>query len=120
MNFKKHQPIYVQIAETIFEDILEQKLTSGAKVPSVRELATTVQVNPNTVQRSFQWLQDENIIEQRRGIGFFITDSALHKTLEIKKKEFFDHILPETIHTIRLLQIPKKQILDEIEKNIAQ
>ena len=64
MDFRKQQPIYMQIADVILEDILEKKLVEGDKIPSVREMAVSVQVNPNTVQRSYQWLQDEEIILQ--------------------------------------------------------
>jgi DNA-binding transcriptional regulator YhcF (GntR family) len=65
MDFRKQQPIYMQIADVILEDILEKKLVEGDKIPSVREMAVSVQVNPNTVQRSYQWLQDEEIILQK-------------------------------------------------------
>ena len=63
MDFNKHQPIYMQIANVILEDILEKKLQSGDRIPSVRDMAISVQVNPNTVQRTYQWLQDLRLPE---------------------------------------------------------
>lgn len=105
MDFRKQQPIYMQIADVLLEDILSHKLTDGDKIPSVREMAIHVQVNPNTVQRSYQWLQDENIIHQKRGIGFYLSEGVLHKTVALKKAEFLKEILPETIRQMQLLGI---------------
>ena len=85
MDFNKHQPIYMQIANVILEDILEKKLQSGDRIPSVRDMAISVQVNPNTVQRTYQWLQDEDLIIQKRGIGFFLTDNVFQKTHCLKR-----------------------------------
>ena len=105
MDFRKQQPIYMKIADVILEDILEKKLVEGDKIPSVREMAVSVQVNPNTVQRSYQWLQNKEIILQKRGIGFYITDFAFGKTLKIKKQEFISNILPETVKQMKLLGV---------------
>ncbi|HRI00254.1 MAG TPA: GntR family transcriptional regulator [Saprospiraceae bacterium] len=110
MDFRKHQPIYIQIADVIFEDILQKKIKDGDRIPSVRDLAIQLQVNPNTVQRTFQWLQDESIIEQKRGIGFFLCDTVYHKTLELKKREFIQEVLPETIKQMKLLGIDLEDI----------
>ena len=104
MDFHKQQPIYLQIA-----DILQKKLSDGERVPSVRELALSVQVNPNTVQRSYQWLQDEDIIVQKRGIGFFLCDKVYEKTLSIKRDELIKVTIPETIKQMKLLGIGIKE-----------
>ena len=105
MDFNKQQPIYMQIANVILEDILEKKLQSGDRIPSVRDMAISVQVNPNTVQRTYQWLQDEDLIIQKRGIGFFLTDNVFQKTLKLKKQDFIKNTLPETIKQMKLLGI---------------
>ncbi|MDQ3140892.1 MAG: GntR family transcriptional regulator [Bacteroidota bacterium] len=105
MDFRKHQPIYIQIADVLLRDILQKKLHNGDRIPSVRELALTVQVNPNTVQRTYQWLQDEEIIYQKRGIGFFLSDQAFDRTLHIKKEEFVRDVLPDTVRQMKLLGI---------------
>ncbi|MBK7466415.1 MAG: hypothetical protein IPJ43_06130 [Saprospiraceae bacterium] len=55
-------------------------------------MAISVQVNPNTVQRTYQWLQDEDLIIQKRGIGFFLTDNVFQKTLKLKKQDFIKNI----------------------------
>ena len=109
MDFHKQHPIYLQIADVLLEDILQKKLSDGERVPSVRELALSVQVNPNTVQRSYQWLQDEDIIVQKRGIGFFLCDKVYEKTLSIKRDELIKVTIPETIKQMKLLGIGIKE-----------
>ena len=109
MDFHKQQPIYLQIADVLLEDILQKKLSDGERVPSVRELALSVQVNPNTVQRSYQWLQDEDIIVQKRGIGFFFFFKVYEKTLSIKRDELIKVTIPETIKQMKLLGIGIKE-----------
>lgn len=116
MDFRKQQPIYMQIADVILEDVLNKKLTDGDKIPSVREMALNVQVNPNTVQRSYQWLQDENIIHQKRGIGFYLSEDVYQKTIALKKDEFIKEVLPDTVRQMRLLGID----LDELRKYVEQ
>lgn len=105
MDFRKQQPIYIQIADVILEDILENKLVEGDRIPSVRDMAISVQVNPNTVQRTYQYLQDEDIISQKRGIGYFLHDAAKSKVLDLKRKEFIKEVLPDTIKQMKLLGI---------------
>ena len=57
MNFKESRPIYLQIADRIMDEIMQHAYSEGGRIPSVREYAATVEVNANTVVRSFDWLQ---------------------------------------------------------------
>ncbi len=117
MDFRKQQPIYMQIADVILEDVLNKKLTDGDKIPSVREMALHVQVNPNTVQRSYQWLQDENIIHQKRGIGFYLSEEVYLKTIALKKDEFIKEVLPDTVRQMKLLGIDLEELKKYVELN---
>ena len=69
MEFKSTASIYEQIAGMLEDSILSGVLPEGERLPSVRNLAADVQVNPNTVQRTFQTLQDNEVIVNQRGIG---------------------------------------------------
>ena len=71
MNFKESKAIYLQIADRICDEILLGQFAEEERIPSVREYATIVEVNANTVMRSFDYLQSQNIIYNKRGIGFF-------------------------------------------------
>ena len=112
MEFAKNQAIYMQIAEFMLENILSMQWKSGDKVPSVREMASTTQVNPNTIMRTFNYLQDQEIIFNKRGIGYFISDDALDKSRELKKSDFVNHFLPQVFKTMNLL----KMDFDDLKK----
>ena len=70
MQFKENQTIYLQIAERISDEILLGHYAIGSRIPSVREYAALVEVNANTVMRSYEFLQTQSIIFNKRGIGF--------------------------------------------------
>ena len=70
MEFTQPQAIYLQIGDYICENILRRSWHGGDRIPSIRELAMDVQVNPNTVTRTYAYLQDQGIIFNRRGIGY--------------------------------------------------
>lgn len=72
--FHSSQPIYQQLAERIKKQILRGELTLGEKLPSVRDTGIEVNVNPNTVQRTYRELEAMHIVESRRGQGTFVTD----------------------------------------------
>lgn len=105
MDFKRQKAIYIQIADYLLENILAGVLTKGDKVQSVREMAATVQVNPNTVVRSFNYLQDREIIVNQRGIGYFVADDALEKTQALKREIFVQQDLPEVFKMMNLLNM---------------
>ena len=76
MNFKESKAIYLQIADRICDEILLGQFAEEERIPSVREYATIVEVNANTVMRSFDYLQSQNIIYNKRGIGYFVATGA--------------------------------------------
>ncbi|MDA8352053.1 MAG: GntR family transcriptional regulator [Firmicutes bacterium] len=75
-NFQHSSPIYLQLSDRIQRQILRGELKPGEKLPSVREMAMFSQVNPNTVQRTYNELERMGIVETRRGQGTFITEDA--------------------------------------------
>ena len=70
MEFSSTQPIYLQIVNWVLEQILSKNWKAGEKVMSVRELAVHFEVNSNTVMRSYDYLQNNRILINKRGIGF--------------------------------------------------
>ncbi|HRZ41129.1 MAG TPA: GntR family transcriptional regulator [Bacteroidales bacterium] len=103
MEFSKHKSIYMQIADYFFGNILLGKWKPGEKVPSVRQLAIDLEVNPNTVMRTYTLMQDKNIIVNQRGIGFYVTEEAPVKVKEIVKAQFLSDDLPEVFSTMEML-----------------
>jgi len=112
MKFKKNQSIYLQIEDLVCEHIITGKWAVGYKISSVRELAANIEVNPNTVMRAYTHLQEAGIISNKRGIGYFVSDGAPEKVLEMHRKEFIQEELPEIFKKMRLLNMG----LEEFEK----
>lgn len=110
MEFKERQTIYMQIAEYFYENILSEKWLADEKIPSVRQMAIDLEVNPNTVMRSYSYLQDEGIIVNQRGIGYFVAPKAKEIVYGIKKNSFINHDLPIIFKTMESLDIDCKEI----------
>lgn len=103
MEFNSSQSIYLQIADYVCERILLKEWKAEDKIPSVRELAVQLEVNPNTVMRTYDWLQQSGIIYNQRGIGFFVSNEGLQQALAAKKKEFMEKDLPVVFRNLYLL-----------------
>lgn len=105
MEFESHKSIYLQIADNICNQILKGELAQGKRAPSVRNLAVELEVNRNTVMRTFTYLQNENILINKRGVGFFVAEDATKRILENEKNTFFKKELPYFIERIQLLKL---------------
>jgi DNA-binding transcriptional regulator YhcF (GntR family) len=112
MNFKDKEAIYLQIADYVSEHITLGKWLPEEKVPSVRELAVELQVNPNTVMRTYEYLQQHGIIFNKRGLGLFVTVDAVAKIKSIRKERFLQQELPDFFTSIYLLDIELDEVLE--------
>ena len=112
MNFTETRPIYMQIADYVCEQILSEKWKVGERVLSVRELGGALEVNPNTVLRGYDLLQNMNILANKRGIGYFIAENATDNIMKFRKERFFQEELPEIFKNMQLLRIQMNEIDD--------
>ena len=87
MNFKDNKPIYIQIAEHICDDVLAGIYRADERIPSVREFAASVEVNANTVVRSYDYLQQSGISYNKRGLGYFVADGAAKIITDMRRKQ---------------------------------
>ena len=110
MNFKDNKAIYLQIAERICDEILLSNFKEEERIPSVREYAVFVEVNSNTVMRSFEHLQSQEIIYNKRGIGYFVSEGARKKILSIRKDFFLKNEVNDFFKQMYLLTIPMSEI----------
>lgn len=110
MEFRDNKAIYLQIAEYVCEHILLEKWPAEQKIPSVREMAVTLEVNPNTVMRTYELLQNKNIINNKRGIGFFVADDAITNVKSYRKAQFMEDELPTLFRNIYLLNIDFEEL----------
>ncbi|MDR3261275.1 MAG: GntR family transcriptional regulator [Tannerella sp.] len=114
MDFKEKQAIYLQIADYVGDHILTGQWPAGRKILSIRDLAVKLEVNPNTVMRTYEYLQQKEIIFNKRGIGYFAQETAPEAIRQWRKQRFFDEELPQFIKTIRLLGIDFEDIIKTV------
>lgn len=105
MQFDSNRPIYLQILDSICEQILDGKLEPDGRILSVREYGAQLGVNPNTIMRSYERLTNDGIIYNKRGLGYFIAPDARDKVLDIKRKEFMENVFPKIRRQMQLLGI---------------
>ena len=116
MEFRETQSIYLQIADYVCEKILLKEWLPGGRVPSVRELAIQLEVNPNTVMRSYEFLQQEQIIFNQRGIGFFAAEDAVKQATRYRRDWFVDKDLPQVFRSLFLLGMDPEELKPLYEK----
>ena len=116
MEFTDNEAIYLQIAGYVGEHILRQQWLPDQKIPSVRELAAELQVNPNTVMRTYEFLQSQGAVYNKRGLGFFVAPEAQQKVRDYRRERFLQQELPAFFNTISLLDIG----LDELRQRYEQ
>ena len=105
MDFKKQKPIYQQIADTLCERIVSGELKADERMLSVRDVAIQLGVNPNTVMRTFEHLQNAEIIYNKRGVGYFVSPDASDKILALHRKEFMEEELPAFLQKMKMLDL---------------
>jgi len=105
MQFRNPQPIFIQIADYMVSMIINGHWLSGEKIPSVRELASDIEVNPNTVSRTYQYLNEKEIIFTKRGRGYFVHDDAQNRCKSLLRHKFFKEELPPFIKMMSLLDL---------------
>jgi len=110
MEFGDNNAIYLQIADQLSENILLKRWNSGDRIPSVRELAVSIEVNPNTVMRTFNYLQEKGIIYNKRGIGYFVSDDGFEKTKSLRKENFINQELPRLFRELQLLGLTMEDL----------
>ncbi len=114
MKFNNNIPIYLQIIESIKQDIVVGKLKTGQKMPSVRELAGILKVNPNTIQRVYQELDREKITFTKRGMGTYVTEEE--KTIRSLKKEISQKIILNFVEGMNKLGFSNKELINALKE----
>jgi len=113
MDYSGNRPIYMQIVDHFCDQILRKKWSAGDRIPSVREIAVKMEVNPNTAIRAFHYLQDEGVLYNERGVGYFVSDQANDRVVLLKREEFIKNKLPGFYHDMKLLGFNSSD-LDEL------
>ena len=116
MQFRESISIYLQIADYICEKILLKQWKVDERIPSVRELAMQLEVNPNTVMRTYEFLQQQNVIYNQRGIGYFVGADAIKNATVYRKTEFMENELPALFRNMYLLGMDVEELRPRFEK----
>ncbi len=114
MHFDTSSPIYIQIAEYLASLILRGHYGDGTRIPSARELAVELEVNPNTVVRSYALLQEQGVLEVQRGVGYFTTKDATATIKRLRRASFTEKELPAIVKTMKSLDITVDELVASI------
>lgn len=111
MEFENNRrAIYLQIADKIMDDIMAGLHPVEERIPSVREYAAMVEVNANTVMRAYDYLTREEIIFNRRGIGFFVKPGAQNVIAAMRKRMFFETEMPKLFTRLHAIGITPDEL----------
>ena len=86
MNFSNDKAIYIQMAERLCDEILSGQYKEDERIPSVREYAVLLQVNTNTAMKAYDQLARDEIIYNKRGLGYFVKAGAKEKIMDSRRK----------------------------------
>lgn len=116
--FIDNLPIYIQIMNLIKKRIVTGELKEGEKLPSVRELSSKLKVNPNTIQRSYQELEREDLVFTQRGMGTFVSENK--ELLDNLKKDMASHVVNNFIKEMKSIGYSPEEIIELISQNVRE
>lgn len=105
MRFNSGKPIFQQIKDHLEDQVIRGELLPDERVPAVRDYALALEVNPNTVVRSFLELEESGVIYKKRGLGYFLSPDAKEKILAVRKHQFLAVEWPDVMQRIKQLDI---------------
>lgn len=115
MEYNEHKPIYLQNVDLMQEKILRGEWCEEERIPSVREMGAAVGVNPNTIVRSYQLLEADEIIYNKRGLGYFVKSGAVARIKDKLRREFIATELPLFKAKAEILGIGREELLKLLE-----
>jgi len=120
LDFDNNKPIFLQLAETIEDDILKGIFEEDTQIPSTTEISISFKINPATAGKGVNILVDEGILYKKRGVGMFVSVHAKEKILDKRKKAFFDNYIHTLLNEAEKLNITKKEIIEMIERSFSK
>ncbi len=113
INYRDPRPIYLQVKEGFRKLVVSGALTAGEKIPSVRELASSLAINPNTIQRAYRELEAEGYISSVPGKGSFVAEFSAAGSA--RREELLQQ-MDETVDELLALGIPAEEIIRRIRE----
>lgn len=119
-DFHTSQPIFVQIRQRLIEMILRRQVEEGGALPSIRQIAADLSVNPLTVTKAFEALVDIGVVEKRRGLGMFVASGARAGLLAHEREKFLKEDWPRIAAQIKALDLDIKDLVGADSKMEGQ
>lgn len=116
-DWTEDQPIYRQLKDKVVAAIMEGSLQEGEALPSVRNVAVDLQINPITASKAYQELVMDGLVEKKRGLGMFVVDGARSKLMEVERDRFMNEEWPRVMDTIRRLGLDAEMLLKNSTAN---
>lgn len=120
MEFQNNNPIFLQITDWICDKVLRGEIQIGQQLPSVRDLAVQLEVNPNTVQRSIERLISQDIVVTQRGKGNYLTADAFSRIEDFRRQRLLDEALPKLADEMMLLGVKPAEVADALKAIIRR
>lgn len=112
MQWQADKPIYLQLYQQVISQIIDGYIKEGEALPSVRKVAVQYQLNPITISKAYQMLQDEQVVEKERGKGLFVKHGVQEMMLSRERDTFINEQWPEILSTINRLKLSATQLLE--------
>ena len=116
MDFGSEIPIYMQLAQSIEDDIVNGLFLEEQQIPTTTEISLHYKINPATVGKGFNLLVDEGILYKKRGVGMFVAKGAKQQLLRKRKNLFFDRYIKAMLEEAQRLCISKEELMRMIEE----
>lgn len=113
---ENNKAIYLQIADRIADSIMNGDYDTDQRLPSVREYAASIEVNANTVMRSYDLLASKNLIYNKRGIGYFVSEGAKARIIKEKSEDLIQNQLPALFKLMNNLGITPEALKEVYDK----
>jgi len=110
MRFSDDRPIFVQIAELFADDIVAGRIPPGARLPSARDIAASLEVNPNTAARALQALAESGVARAERGTGYYVLDDGARTARDVKRARFLGEDVPRLFRSMVDLGVSFEEI----------
>lgn len=116
MDFENDKPIYIQLMDDIKAGIINETYQPGDRLPSIRDYAKDMMVNPNTGQKAYAELEQEGYIYSKRGIGYFVNEDP--DTIKELKYDYLDREINDLVDKLVNMKYEKEEIIKRIKESL--
>lgn len=120
LKFDDDRPIFLQIADSIEDDILQGSYPEESQIPSITEFSISYKINPATALKGITILVDSGVLYKKRGVGMFVASGATEILKEKRKEQFFSNYIMKMIHEAKRLKFTTEEIEKMIEKGMEE